>query len=206
MAYLLPPSSQETADRILGSSPQASRPYVGIIPNIWAFQQCASAGAPNPYLALLVEVCNYIQRAWHGRPVLICHERSANAQNDSWLIEQIRQQANHPEEIAVVSAEHSASDIKAVIGRLDFAVISRFHAVVGAISMATPFVVIGWAHKYRELLADIHKEEVLFEAEHLDRKAFFSLLQAQWEQRAEIKLFLARQHARLADSAREGFG
>lgn len=44
--------------------------------------------------------------------------------------------------------------LKAVLGQADVVVASRFHAVVGALAQGVPSVVLGWSHKYEQLLAD----------------------------------------------------
>jgi colanic acid/amylovoran biosynthesis protein len=44
--------------------------------------------------------------------------------------------------------------LKKVLGDAQVAVASRFHAIVGALSQATPVIAYGWSHKYEELLSD----------------------------------------------------
>lgn len=43
----------------------------------------------------------------------------------------------------------------------DAVVASRYHAAVGALSAGVPTVVVGWSHKYAELLADLGLPELL---------------------------------------------
>ena len=47
----------------------------------------------------------------------------------------------------------NASAIKRIIGMMDVVVVSRFHAMVGALSLAVPPAVLGWSHKYAEVMA-----------------------------------------------------
>lgn len=53
----------------------------------------------------------------------------------------------------------SATSIKAVIAACDAVVVSRFHAMVGALSLAVPVVVLGWSHKYVEVMSRFGQEE-----------------------------------------------
>ncbi|MFT4122948.1 MAG: polysaccharide pyruvyl transferase family protein [Microbacteriaceae bacterium] len=43
---------------------------------------------------------------------------------------------------------------KSKIGKADFVISSRFHALVGALSQGVPTIALGWSHKYKELLRD----------------------------------------------------
>lgn len=52
-----------------------------------------------------------------------------------------------------VDMDIDASAVKRVIQACDLVVVSRFHAMVGALSLAVPVVVLGWSHKYAEVMA-----------------------------------------------------
>jgi polysaccharide pyruvyl transferase WcaK-like protein len=58
----------------------------------------------------------------------------------------------HPDRVAMLSGNESARQMKAVIGISDFLIASRYHSLVAAFSMRTPVAVIGWSHKYDELM------------------------------------------------------
>ena len=48
--------------------------------------------------------------------------------------------------------ELSAEQLQAMIGQCRFMVASRFHAMVFALSMQVPVMVVGWSHKYGEVM------------------------------------------------------
>src|SRR5690606_27782038 len=50
----------------------------------------------------------------------------------------------------VIDRDLNASAIKQVIAMTDVVVVSRFHAMVGALSIGVPPAVLGWSHKYAE--------------------------------------------------------
>ena len=56
-------------------------------------------------------------------------------------------------------------ELKREIGRAELLVGSRFHAVVAALSSGVPAVVMGWAHKYAELLRDFERPAYLVAAD-----------------------------------------
>jgi colanic acid/amylovoran biosynthesis protein len=62
------------------------------------------------------------------------------------------------ERLVMVRDELSPSALRRLIGRLDLLVASRLHAVVAALCMGTPTLVMGWSHKYAEILAAFGQE------------------------------------------------
>ena len=61
-----------------------------------------------------------------------------------------------PEEIAkdttMIFGEYTAMEMKEIISKTDLFLACRFHSMVGALGMGVPTVVLGWSHKYREIL------------------------------------------------------
>ncbi len=48
--------------------------------------------------------------------------------------------------------EMDAEQIRAFIGKCRFLVASRFHAMIGSLEQKVPVLLIGWSHKYQEVL------------------------------------------------------
>lgn len=48
--------------------------------------------------------------------------------------------------------EMDAEEIRAYIGTCRFLVASRFHAMIGALQQKVPVLLVGWSHKYQEVL------------------------------------------------------
>ena len=55
--------------------------------------------------------------------------------------------------------EIDAYEMRELIRRARMLVTSRFHAMVSGLATATPTFVIGWSHKYREVLTEFGLEE-----------------------------------------------
>lgn len=51
--------------------------------------------------------------------------------------------------------------VKGILSGVSMVVGSRFHALVSSLSQGIPSIVIGWSHKYQELLADYGSQESL---------------------------------------------
>ena len=76
--------------------------------------------------------------------------------NDLHVISQVLDALHADVRAGVVSVEADlyAADIFHVLQTLDLAVVSRFHAMVGALSLGKPTVVVGWSHKYLEVMEE----------------------------------------------------
>lgn len=67
-----------------------------------------------------------------------------------------------------VDFDVNAAGIKRVIGCTDIVLVSRFHAMVGALSLGVPAVVLGWSHKYVEVMARFGLENCVMDYQELD--------------------------------------
>jgi polysaccharide pyruvyl transferase WcaK-like protein len=56
--------------------------------------------------------------------------------------------------VVTVDADLSAGELRKLIGMGSVLVTSRFHAMISGLCTETPTVVVGWSHKYREVLDD----------------------------------------------------
>lgn len=92
-----------------------------------------------------------------GRPVfLIPHSVRMNAtklhNNDLPLCRDIYARVASPSRVLFPEGELTSQELRSLIGRCDLFVASRFHAMVSSLAMGVPTLVIGWSHKYREVL------------------------------------------------------
>ena len=60
----------------------------------------------------------------------------------------------------VVSGDPSPHQLRSALSACDIVVTSRFHAMVSALATCTPVMVVGWSHKYQEVLAQFGLEHV----------------------------------------------
>ena len=72
------------------------------------------------------------------------------------------------ENVIIVSAEGSAKLAREIIGLSEFAIVSRFHSMIAALSKSTPCLTIGWNHKYQEAAMPFGLEKLVVGYENLD--------------------------------------
>lgn len=61
------------------------------------------------------------------------------------------------------SGSLNIAQIHQIIEASDVVAVSRFHAMVGALAAATPVMVIGWSHKYLEVMQRFRQEDMVLD-------------------------------------------
>lgn len=117
--------------------------YAALVPNQ---KMLSHAGlSEHAYVEELVEAGHAFRH--HGlRPVVIIHEFNDRAIGQRVAAKLDCEVFEHDDPIV----------LKRALGAARAALASRFHAIVGALSAATPVLAYGWSHKYEELLSDFH--------------------------------------------------
>lgn len=93
-------------------------------------------------------------------PTATRHARVSTHNNDLPLLRAIREEAMWPEErVFWAEATSSFADVTAMVATCDALVASRFHAMIAGLSTGVPTLVLGWGHKYGEVLAAFGLEQ-----------------------------------------------
>ena len=115
----------------------------------------------------------------------------------SICIELKRRYFEEDERVILIEQELNCFDFDKVVAQMDFVIASRFHAIVHAYRRSVPSVTLGWATKYRELLALFGQERFQFDVrEQLDHKIVLAaereMLEHYHEEAAKIASILAQ--------------
>ncbi len=89
--------------------------------------------------------------------------------NDLPLCREIYKNLNNSKECLFIKDELSSQELRAIIGKCDLFVASRFHAMISSLAMSVPTLVIGWSHKYKEVLEMFNLEEWAFGQDKLSQ-------------------------------------
>lgn len=71
----------------------------------------------------------------------------------------------------------NAAQIHRILGACDVHAVSRFHAMVGALVVGLPVLVMGWSHKYLEVMERFGQADMVFDGADLDRPRTVALIQ-----------------------------
>jgi len=95
--------------------------------------------------------------------------------------------------LLAVRGDMNAAAIRSVVRSCDAAAVSRFHAMVGALTDSVPVVVLGWSHKYAEVMQQFGLEEWVFDYEDHDAGAFLARCRELLERATEVSAVIDAQ-------------
>ena len=72
--------------------------------------------------------------------------------NDGPVVREIANRLRTPEPLVVLEESIDPRCLRALIAESDILITSRFHAMISALATETPVLVVGWSHKYGEVL------------------------------------------------------
>jgi colanic acid/amylovoran biosynthesis protein len=87
--------------------------------------------------------------------------------NDLPVIEKIARYLaafnEYPDDLLVVAKDINTVGIKRLMSYCDLNIVSRFHAMIASIALGKPLVVMGWGHKYQEVMQQFGLEDYVFD-------------------------------------------
>lgn len=138
-----------------------SQPAIGICPSSVVAARAHSAG--QDYVAATAKLIRNLAEQGH-QVVLFPNATRARypnkrRNNDLPLLREIADRLGEPtaSQTLVVDMDVNTRAIRELISRLGLVVTSRFHAMVAALSLGVPTFVIGWSHKYLEVMEDFEQ-------------------------------------------------
>lgn len=116
-------------------------------------KKCAKLGID--YCSEMVQFVKYLNRKGY-RVLLIANAARINStksrNNDLMVGDAIYEALDDKEMVRWYHEEMSAEEIREYISRCEFVVASRFHAMIGSLEKKVPVLLVGWSHKYKEVL------------------------------------------------------
>jgi len=152
--------------------------YVALAPSAVVRNYCQRIGLDYP--RLVVETVDKLTAAGL-KVVLFPHSYKENEpesrMNDGPLCREIHSQLAQPDSCLLLDRSLPPSVLRAIIQRSQVLVTSRFHAMISALSTEVPVIVMGWSHKYAEVMSEFGLEEFVYQysaldSEHLSQSIF----------------------------------
>jgi colanic acid/amylovoran biosynthesis protein len=129
-------------------------PFVAVSPS--QVVATYSEGRGIDYAGVMADFIDGIGVKTGRRVVMLAHsaqqDRGANHMNDLPLCREIARRVREQDNLVFLDEDLLPTQLRAVIARADVLVTSRFHAMIAALAECVPPVVIGWSHKYAEVL------------------------------------------------------
>lgn len=165
-----------------------------------------------PYVELLAREMARLHSLGHRVLVLPNATRAGGEgarNNDFFVIDLLRQAAERlggvdAGAVAWVDFDLNTDSIRALIRQCDLLVTSRFHAMVAGLSVGTPTFVIGWSHKYEEVLEMFGCQDDAIDFAAMESE-LGPLVDAMLARREEKRALLAKHYPAVAASSGRQF-
>lgn len=171
---------------------ERGRPIVGVCPSAVIARRAAAAGHDYPrWLAALI---TDLVGLGHGVALYPNATRGPEEtrlhNNDLPLLRATLSHLDPAVAGSVVGFEDgwNAAQIHRILGACDVHAVSRFHAMVGALVVGVPVLVMGWSHKYLEVMERFGQADMVFDGADLDRPRTVALIQRLIAERAERRV------------------
>jgi colanic acid/amylovoran biosynthesis protein len=208
-AMQIQPAAHEAAARWLQHS-AFEGDVVALSPSVVVDDYCRQRGVDYPRL-----VADFIRSLIDERElgvILLAHSarpgHTARKNNDLLVCREIKQHLGDEPRCLFPDQALHADALRVLIGRCRYLVASRFHAMVSGLAMGVPSLLVGWSHKYLEVLEQFELQDYALDYSNfgLDelRKQFVRLVDNEQLIRHKIAEHLpsvleaSRRNARLA--------
>ncbi len=188
IAFLFRDAGAEAGARILAGRGIAG-PIVGIVPNMRVYERSEGTERANVYIRLLADVARFVRTRLTAVPLLLPHEvrpGDGAACDDRFLCRAIQECAGGPDAAPALTDVATAAELKAIIGRCDMLVASRYHSIIAALSHRVVPVALGWSHKYAELLQDAGIAHLAFDIGRAAAADVLACVREAYERRTEL--------------------
>lgn len=129
-------------------------PYLVVAPSQVVDTACAREGIDYPQI--VADFVDWAAVHTGHTVVLVAHSAQpaagANHMNDLPLCREVHGRLRQPDRVVFFDEDLLPTELRAVIGEAALLVTSRFHAMISALTERTPMLVVGWSHKYAEVL------------------------------------------------------
>lgn len=143
----------EEVDKVCKSDSFFGDNVVGLSISSVVEKKCNKMGIN--YKDTMVQFVNYLNEEGYN-VILIANAARINSEksrnNDLMVGDAIYAGVADKNKVRWYHKEMDAEEIRAYIGKCKYLVASRFHAMIGSLEQKVPVLLIGWSHKYQEVL------------------------------------------------------
>lgn len=150
IAVLLQPERTQWTTKYLASNGIGNK-YVVISPSSVAYNLKNAQTSQEDYINLFAKISSYIAQS--GTQIVFLPHMYSNNKNecDIEISKKVISLLNYPN-IVLINDELTPMQAKAIIAKSEYAIVSRYHALVAALSTNTKVIAVGWNIKYKDLL------------------------------------------------------
>lgn len=168
---------------------------------------CKSEGID--YVGLMVGLVDRLAETTRLSTVLIAHSarlgEGPGRMNDLPVTRDIAAGTSSTTDLVTLDADLDPRVLRAVIGHSRFLLASRFHAMISGLATGTPTVVVGWSHKYREVMKEFGLERFVLPFSEFSTERILELALEANADRATIEAQIVKELPRMRGSSEVSF-
>ena len=172
---------------IRATAEDMNKPVIGFSVSSVVYGKCQKLGID--YISIINRLADHIENDLGGTVILIPHAVRASDKiknNDVPVIRKILD-STRIKNIHYFPEIERPYDIRQLISVCDFLVASRFHAMVSSLAIGVPLMVLGWSHKYQEVLSMFDVSDNFITYNDLNEENLIAMFDQWFERRAQIK-------------------
>jgi polysaccharide pyruvyl transferase WcaK-like protein len=204
-AFILDPAPAERVNVIMLQENLGKRPLVAITPSSQIDKRLSGEDieAQNKYTVMLARIADYLIETIDALVVFIPNE-TRGGYDDIYVIKKICSDIKNKSSIQTLTSEYAAEELKGLIGTCDVLIGSRYHSVVAATSMCLPCMVIGWGHKYNEVMKILGLTDFESDFQDITYNQLKAKVARLWRNREKIRAELQSKIPAIKESVMSG--
>ena len=183
------------------------RKTAGIAPSSVVYKYCKNRGID--YIDVMIRFVKALQQDFNLNVVLIPHsikkETRRLKNNDLPVIRLIERGAGPSPWLQVIDDDLEIMEMRSLIAGCDYFVASRFHSMISALSEKVPLIVVGWGHKYLEVLEQFDLSEFAVDYRQLNFNTISDTFRRVLREEKKIREQIDRKLPEIVRSSRNQF-
>jgi polysaccharide pyruvyl transferase WcaK-like protein len=180
------------------------RPYFVISPSSVVEALCNREDID--YVALMADLVGRLVDETGLVAVMVAHSartgQPKGRMNDLPVVREVAARVGTRSEILLIDESLDPRVLRALIGGSRFLLASRFHAMISGLATETPTVVVGWSHKYREVMGEFGLADYVVQFSGFNVETLFALSIEANDKRDRISLEISEALPAVLDSSR----
>lgn len=157
-----------------------------------------------PYMEVMTEFTDYLTKSGY-HVLFIANAARINSEkprnNDLMVCDAIYDKVKDKDKVRWYHKEMDAEEIRSFISKSRVLVASRFHAMIGALEKQVPVLLVGWSHKYQEVLDMFHLGQYAIDFSNLTCESLIKEFEAFMAQEQEIRKSIADNYDTVMESS-----
>lgn len=147
------------------------------------------------YIDCMVKLIEHIQTSTYYKVILIPNEFTIGPYHDIYVAEEIMSLLKNKNNVEILDvANISSSELKNHIAACDVMIASRYHSCVAALSAGVPTLIIGWHHKYDELLKWYGQSQWILSSENCTSNELIAMFDKFWSKKDENRNIIKKHY------------